>query len=614
MSDAAEYVAGALQRVVQRHGLAAVGTRAACVGLLKDHVGGMPGAGGYVNLLGGAAEAKIVQELLAAPAGVQRRLVIERLADRIAEQWLVPRPVGRWAVEAWDAAVAAQGDAAADGDAAAAPGVNGNDVLRAVFGVAERAALRVPGLGRLFESDELARGDEAGDTIELGLDAASDALAHAVAGAPEGTSIRVRGGIHVGPLVFDRTVYVTAHPAGPRPVLTSPGGSTVVIRDGGGTLAGFDVLGPAGDAAAVDCSGGHPELRDCRVTAGQSPALRVRGDAADPAVVDCTLHSKGGPAAVVFETRARGRLTGCTVAGHPAGDGLVVLGDADPIVRLTRIEDASVGVRVDARGRGQFDNCSVRRCRTALAVIAGRSRPTFRQCGFRESQAVGVLLDSAAVARLDDCVIDLCGGDGLRVTGRSTPFVRRGRVTRCGHTGIYLHSSTGAVLRDIAFDHNFGDDLRIEPHPDAADRPTVVCPQLSLPPDLRTTDPRAVAPRGTFRALLIIALLAAVAGAGAVFWIRHRDASIAAAAGWGAAALAVVPLVLWLLTRRDVGVRRRAFAVMLIAFAGLGAFVGGLTTLADSGPGAGAVVAGVLTACGGLVLEAKGIVARLRRR
>src|ERR671912_3011325 len=93
-----ELVRQGLREIVARHGPSVVEDRRRCEGLLRDHFGEHRRE---VSVLSSALEERVPHDLLAAPAGVPREVLLARLARRLSDHLALAEDAARWSVNSW---------------------------------------------------------------------------------------------------------------------------------------------------------------------------------------------------------------------------------------------------------------------------------------------------------------------------------------------------------------------------------------------------------------------------------------------------------------------------------------------------------------------------------
>src|SRR5688500_14762948 len=87
-----------LREIVARHGHTVIVDARRCEGLLRDYSATHRRE---VSVLVSALEEHVPHDLLAAPAGSPRRVLLARLARRLAEYRALSEPAAAWSVNSW---------------------------------------------------------------------------------------------------------------------------------------------------------------------------------------------------------------------------------------------------------------------------------------------------------------------------------------------------------------------------------------------------------------------------------------------------------------------------------------------------------------------------------
>ena len=96
-----------LREIVARHGTEVVEDRRRCEGLLRDHFGEYRRE---VSVLSSALAERVPHELLAAPAGTPREVLLARLARRLSDNLALSEAAARWSVNSWALALGVMTD------------------------------------------------------------------------------------------------------------------------------------------------------------------------------------------------------------------------------------------------------------------------------------------------------------------------------------------------------------------------------------------------------------------------------------------------------------------------------------------------------------------------
>jgi SpoVK/Ycf46/Vps4 family AAA+-type ATPase len=239
-------------------------------------------------------------------------------------------------------------------------------------------------------------------TITVAPDGRADhrSIAAALAAAPDGAVITVRGGVYPESLRPGGRVTITGADGAEKVIVESPEGPALELARGDVSLDGLTLRSRDGAAAAVHVTGGTLSLDRCDVMAAGRAAVH--------------LHGEG---AVV--TARDGRV------GNSGGSGIVISDGAQGVFERVRVEQ----VRADG-------------------VTIADGDPAFRQCMISDIGGVGILISGAARPVLEDCELRDIGSHGLALTDGADPVVRRCSITRAGGEGITLANGSGGSFTD----------------------------------------------------------------------------------------------------------------------------------------------------------------------
>lgn len=288
------------------------------------------------------------------------------------------------------------------------------------------------------------RGDGAGDGAPGGAprtvtvaeygDADFLEIAEAVAAVPPGSTVLVRPGHYVDPVVIDHQVQLVGQPDGDEHVVLEVAESpALTVRAERARVEGLHVVCTAATGAvAIEVPAGRPVIEDCDVSARDhqdSVGISVRGEGAEPIVRACRAHDVRTGLRV--SERARGRYDELEVEASQTG--VAVDGSADPVVHGSRVRGGVVGVLVSDGAAGTYEALDVRGAAEHAVKVDGAA-PTFRESTIAEVGHHALDILGAGTGTYDRLRIEALG-DGIYVGGGSTPTVRETTVfggTGCG--------------------------------------------------------------------------------------------------------------------------------------------------------------------------------------
>jgi hypothetical protein len=187
-------------------------------------------------------------------------------------------------------------------------------------------------------------------------------------------------------------------------------------------------------------------LADCAIRESGFTAVHI-GGAATVDMLNCEVN--GTPEHGIRATgQSMLRSTGGTIAAAQM-TALQIEGASDATVLKAAITDARVGIRIqDTPHHPLIEECTVTRTAQAGLEAGPATRPTVRDCTFRQSDGAGVFLDQDSRPSIEGCEISEAGGSGLVVWTASAALIRSTVVNHCRKNGIYLAPEVTARLED----------------------------------------------------------------------------------------------------------------------------------------------------------------------
>jgi hypothetical protein len=438
-----------LQEIVARHGRSVIQNARRCEGLLRDYSGGHRRE---VSVLVSALEEHVPHDLLAAPAGTPRRVMLKRLARRLSDYRALSEPAAAWSVNSWALALGLISDdelkaveqAGADAAAAAGPEV-GKD-----FGGANSEPARTPpktaaapasaGAASVVAS---AKGD--GDYASI-----NEAL---TAVAPGGR-VLVRPGTYEEGILLDKRVNVVGD--GPREeiVVKSADASCLKSSAEAARVAGLTLRGGAA-FFAVDVLRGELVLEDCDVSSETISCVAVHGPEAAPLLKRCRVHDSADSGLYFFDGAA-GTVEDCEISGS-ANVGVAVTGGARVIVRRSKVfGGANAGVAVWQGGTGLLEECEVYGNRLANLGVSEGAKLMARDCRVGEGGNSGVFAHREGEAVLENCeVYGHREAEAAATTGGKL-FLNNCHVRSGRDSGVFIRDGGQALLRACVVGGNAG--------------------------------------------------------------------------------------------------------------------------------------------------------------
>ncbi|HEX8556649.1 MAG TPA: right-handed parallel beta-helix repeat-containing protein [Pyrinomonadaceae bacterium] len=443
-----------LREIVARHGRSVVQDARRCEGLLRDY------SAQYrreISVLVSALKEHVPHDLLAAPAGAPRQILLARLARRLAEYHALSEPAAVWSVNSWALALGLISDdelkaAEEAASATATAGGPGGDADTAPpLGEKARApsnkrAARAPADAASVVAS--AKGD--GDFASI-----NEALAYV---APGGR-VLVRPGVYEEGILLDKRVNVVGD--GPRDeiVVRVAGASCLKSGAEAARVAGLTLRGAAGGRGGgffvVDVLRGELVLEDCDISSETISCVAAHGAEAAPLIKGCRIHD-GADSGLYFFDGAAATVEDCEVYGS-ANVGVAVTGGARVVVRRSRVYGgAHAGVVVWRDGAALLEECDVYDNRLANLGVSEGAQLTARMCRVHGGENSGVFVHLEGEAVLEDCELYGHREAEAAVTTRGRLFLNGCRV-RDGHdSGVLIRDGGQALLQACVVVGNAG--------------------------------------------------------------------------------------------------------------------------------------------------------------
>ncbi|HEX8500910.1 MAG TPA: right-handed parallel beta-helix repeat-containing protein [Pyrinomonadaceae bacterium] len=441
-----------LREIVARHGNSVIQNARRCEGLLRDYAGAHRRE---VSVLVSALEEHVPHDLLAAPDGTPRAVLLARLARRLSEYHALSEPAAAWSVNSW----------------AFALGLISDDELKALekTGAATAAVVSSEGDGEVGAGSKTPRTNAtkapappAPDSTSLVASAGGDgdytSINEALRAVAPGGRVLVRPGTYEEGIVLDKRVNVVGD--GPRAeiIVRGVGASCLKSSAEAARVAGLTLRGEPGGAGAffaVDVLRGELVLEDCDISSDTISCVGVHGPEAAPHIKKCRIHD-GADSGLYFFDGASGTVEDCEVSGS-ANVGVAITGGARAVVRRSRVYGgAHAGVVVWQGAEGLLEECEVYGNRLANLGASEGAKLTARACRVHEGENSGVFVHLEGEAVLEDCELYGHREAEAVVTTRGRLFLDGCRV-RDGHdSGVLVREGGQALLQSCVVSGNAG--------------------------------------------------------------------------------------------------------------------------------------------------------------
>ena len=440
-----------LREIVARHGRTVVHNARRCEGLLKDYSAQHRRE---VSVLVSALEEHVPQDMLAAPGGTPRRVLLARLARRLSDNSALSEPAAAWAVNTWALALGLLSDdelKAVEEEAATVAAAVGTEDVGDV-GVDEEArpaSNRPQARAPSDAASVVASASGGGDYASI-----TEALAHVAAGG----RVLVRPGLYEEAILLDKRVNIVGD--GPRDeiVVSVAGASCLKSNAEAARVAGLTLRGLAGGgsaAFAVDVLGGELVLEDCDVSSETLACVAVHGSGAAPLIKRCRIHD-GADSGLYFFDGASGEVEDCEVYGN-ANVGVAVTGGARAVIRRSKVyAGANAGVVTWQGGDTLLEGCEVYGHRLANLGVSDGSKVTARSCHIHGGENSGVFVHREGEAVLEGCELYGHREAEAAVTSRGRLFLNGCHVHDGKDVGVLVRDGGQALLQGCEVNDNSG--------------------------------------------------------------------------------------------------------------------------------------------------------------
>jgi hypothetical protein len=437
-----------LRELVERHGRSLTDDARRCEGLLRDYSGEYRGE---VSALVSALEEHVPQDMLAAPAGTPREVLLARMARRLSDQRALSEPAAAWSVNSWALALDLISEdelKAFESRGATRPEADAGGGVDATRGT-EKAAGKAPGKDSASARAAVvsARGD--GDYASI---------TEALKAAAHGARVLVRPGLYEEELVVTKPVELVGD--GPREEIVVRGAGASCLRASaeGARVAGLTLRGAADGGRAffaVDVARGNLLLEDCDVSSDTLSCVAVHGPEAAPLIRRCRIHD-GADSGLYFFDGASGTVEECEVNGH-ANVGVAITGGAGPVVRRSKIyAGANAGLVVWQEGTALVEECEIYGNRLAGLGVSEGAKLTARACRLHGGDNSGVFVHHEGEAVLEGCELSGHREAQAAVTTGGRLFLSGCRLQRGQDSGVYVRDGGQALLQSCTVIGNAG--------------------------------------------------------------------------------------------------------------------------------------------------------------
>ncbi|HEY0173876.1 MAG TPA: right-handed parallel beta-helix repeat-containing protein [Pyrinomonadaceae bacterium] len=447
-----------LREIVARHGRPVVHDARRCEGLLRDYSARHRRE---VSVLVSALEEHVPEDMLTAPAGTPRAVMLKRLARRLSDNRALSEPAAAWAVNSWALALGliSEDELKAVEEAASAAGaadVSGGD----------RATKLPPADAAARATPNRAPAKAPADAASVVASAAGDgdyaSITEALINVVPGGRVLVRPGVYEEAILLDKRVNIVGD--GPRDevIVRGVGASCLKSSAEAARVAGLTLRGAGGGAAsfAVDVLRGELVLEDCDVSSETLSCVAVHGPGAAPLIKRCRIHD-GADSGLYFFDGASGAVEDCEVYGN-ANVGVAINGGARPVIRRSKVYGgANAGVVAWQGSDVLLEECEVYGHRLANLGVSDGAKVTARACHVHEGENSGVFVHREGEAVLEGCELYGHREAEAAATTQGRLFLSGCRVHGGNDSGVSIRDGGQALLQGCEVGDNSGSGVSV---------------------------------------------------------------------------------------------------------------------------------------------------------
>jgi len=454
-----------LRKIIERHGRSVVENARKCEALLRDHCGEFRRE---IAVLSMALEEGVVADMLGSSTAVPRKVLLNRLAQRLCDNLALSEAAAHWSVGAWAWALGLISDA--EFDAQSAQAASASSLVAATTSQQGTTATRQPAASSAVApvtSMPRPAASTAGPVFVVAPHGGNfSSIADAVKRVPSNSRLLVREGLYTESVEIDRNVEIVGDGPRERIVIRSTDRSCIAMRTEKASVRGLTLQG-RGKASgraffAVDISMGTLVLEGCDVSSDSLSCVAIYGTSTNPHLKNCSIHDGADSGIYVFDN-ARGLIENCEVHRN-ANVNVAVTAGANPTIRDCRVfEGRNGGVVVWGNGATAIvEDCQIHGHRFANVGVREAANPIFRRCTIFNSADSGVLVQESAYGTFEECDVHNNAKVEIAVTDGSNTILRRCNVHHGNETGIFVRDRARALVESCNVYEN--DDAGIAVH------------------------------------------------------------------------------------------------------------------------------------------------------
>jgi F-box protein 11 len=278
-------------------------------------------------------------------------------------------------------------------------------------------------------------------------------LTDAFAAAKPGDRLMVRPGTYEEQLVLDKTLEIVGE-GKPEEIIVEARDATVLIcRTTAGRVAGLTLRQRGrGDHFAVDVGQGRLTLESCRIESDSLAGIAIHGSEAAPIVRNNVIHRCLKSAIVVFD-HAQGTLEENDISDNDAF-GVVIQGDANPVLRANRIHENEYGGVFADGGRGELDDNTIFNNRAEGVLIANRANPVLRNNQIQKNAKAGVYLFDNGGGTLTGNKIIENRQSGVAIRTHADPVIQKNVIRGNNGKGVWCKDAAAGLVENNDLRYN----------------------------------------------------------------------------------------------------------------------------------------------------------------
>lgn len=433
-----------LRYIVERHGASIIEDARRCEGLLRDYCGQYRRE---VSVLVMALEERVPSDMLSAPRGAPREVLLARMTTRLCDHLALSEPAARWAVASW--ALALNLISKEELEALERP-------EDAKTMAAEIAAAPAPAPPPVTLPQQPGRTPQAVKASGIVVSAEGGgqytSIVEALGAASPGARLLIRPGIYNEAIIIDKPVEITGEGPIEDIVIRSTSSSCIQMRTDRAAVSGLTLRGRAGRGGGggtgfftVDVPRGKLLLDNCDITSDSLSCVAVHGSTSEAAITRCRIHD-GADSGLYFFGGSKGTVEECEVFRN-MNVGIAITRGARPTLRRCKIyEGGNAGLVVWNEAEAVVEACEVYANRMAGVGVSEGGKLRMKGSSIHEGENSGIFVHEGGEALIEGC--NLFGHDSseVAVTTRGNLVARDCKIYQSRSFGLYVSEGGQALL------------------------------------------------------------------------------------------------------------------------------------------------------------------------